>query len=173
MPMPTPDVSSVILPRRGQTYWSPPEFDISMPGWNETTMTNEADPDTRAAALVAAMSLDEVLTLLHGYTSVLTKAPPGNYERSNGLGFVPGVARLGIPVLRHPFCRGPHDQRASILRIPRLMRRLLTRRAIRQRIASSCGISSLSLLSRAHGDGSGPPSPPLESRHSHKQGVVA
>jgi beta-glucosidase len=67
---------------------------------NETTMTNEADPDARAASLVAVMSLDEVLTLLHGYTSVLTKAPPGNYERSNGLGFVPGVARLGIPVLR-------------------------------------------------------------------------
>src|SRR5271156_3016117 len=67
-------------------------------------MTNstsaDLDSDSRAADLVRRMSLSEALRLVCGFTSVLTKPPPGDYERSNGLGFTPGIARLGIPVLR-------------------------------------------------------------------------
>jgi len=58
------------------------------------------DPDARAAALVARMSRAELLALTRGYTSILTRPPPGDYEPANGLGFVPGVERLGVPVLR-------------------------------------------------------------------------
>jgi len=54
----------------------------------------------RSAALIAQMSRSELLTLLRGYTSILTKPPPGDYEPANGLGFVRGVERLGVPVLR-------------------------------------------------------------------------
>jgi len=58
-----------------------------------------AEPDRRAAALVARMTLDEKIQLVHGIT--LCFIPIGDFpgsERSlNGDGFVPGIPRLGIP----------------------------------------------------------------------------
>jgi len=57
-----------------------------------------ASPDRRAAALVAAMTLDEKIQLVHGIT--VCPYPVGDYpgsERSrNGAGFIPGIPRLGI-----------------------------------------------------------------------------
>src|SRR3954463_13991516 len=58
-----------------------------------------AEPDRRAGALVARMTLDEKIQLVHGIT--LCFIPIGDFpgsERSlNGDGFVPGIPRLGIP----------------------------------------------------------------------------
>ncbi len=58
------------------------------------------DPDARAALATAAMTQDEKLTLVFGYFS--TDAPWKNFKRPDGslpdaAGFVPGIARLGIP----------------------------------------------------------------------------
>ena len=58
------------------------------------------DPDARAAMAIAAMTQDEKLTLVFGYFS--TDAPWKNFKRPDGslpdaAGFVPGIARLGIP----------------------------------------------------------------------------
>ncbi len=57
-------------------------------------------PDERAGAMVAAMTLDEKLTLLQGYFG--ENFPPARFEappqaRPGSAGYVPGVPRLGIP----------------------------------------------------------------------------
>jgi beta-glucosidase len=58
-----------------------------------------ASPDRRAAALVAAMTLDEKIQLVHGIT--VCQFPVGDFPGSErtlkGAGFVPGIPRLGIP----------------------------------------------------------------------------
>jgi beta-glucosidase len=60
-------------------------------------------PDERAALAAAAMTLDEKIGLLHGPMAL--PAPPGHIqpklppEAIPGAGYVPGVARLGIPAL--------------------------------------------------------------------------
>jgi len=65
-------------------------------------MERSLSPDQRADLLVAAMTLDEKLSLLHGVgwrePSVTAEAPA---TRSlGGAGFLPGIARLGIPDLQ-------------------------------------------------------------------------
>ena len=57
-------------------------------------------PDERAASMVAMMTLDEKLTLLKGYFG--TDFAPSRFEapeeaRYGSAGYVPGIARLGIP----------------------------------------------------------------------------
>jgi beta-glucosidase len=57
-------------------------------------------PDERAAQMLAQMTLDEKLTLLKGYFG--TSFPPTRFEapaeaRAGSAGYVPGIARLGIP----------------------------------------------------------------------------
>ncbi len=64
--------------------------------WRDTT----ASPDIRAAAAVKAMTQDEKLSLVFGYFS--TNAPWKHFAIPAGAlpdaaGFVPGIARLGIP----------------------------------------------------------------------------
>ena len=66
--------------------------------WMETSRS----PDERATLLEAQMTLDEKLAMLHGKFAVNLKAmgwgnPPGAVGSA---GFVPGVARLGIPDLQ-------------------------------------------------------------------------
>ena len=62
--------------------------------------TSSKSPDARAAALVRRMSQDEKLTLVFGYFA--SNWPPKNTQTPAGAldgsaGFVPGIARLGIP----------------------------------------------------------------------------
>jgi beta-glucosidase len=57
-------------------------------------------PAERAAEMLAQMTLDEKLTLLKGYFG--TDFPPARFEapaeaRAGSAGYVPGIARLGIP----------------------------------------------------------------------------
>jgi beta-glucosidase len=64
--------------------------------WNDTSL----DPDARASALVAAMTRDEKLTMVFGYFA--TDFPRSLYvapqeARPGSAGYVPGIARLGIP----------------------------------------------------------------------------
>lgn len=53
--------------------------------------------DSAARRLVGRMTLDEKITLLHGSTGGRASRAMGN--EVNGAGFVPGIARLGIPAL--------------------------------------------------------------------------
>jgi beta-glucosidase len=56
-------------------------------------------PQSRADALVKAMTLDEKLQLIHGYFPPLAKpVPPISMIPSAG--HIPGIPRLGIPTLR-------------------------------------------------------------------------
>ncbi|MGY2735531.1 glycoside hydrolase family 3 C-terminal domain-containing protein [Sphingomonas sp. UYP23] len=64
--------------------------------WNDAKL----DPDTRAKALVSAMTRDEKLTMVFGYFATdfpvsMYKAPAG--ARAGSAGYVPAIARLGIP----------------------------------------------------------------------------
>ncbi|MGC9971336.1 MAG: glycoside hydrolase family 3 C-terminal domain-containing protein [Bryobacteraceae bacterium] len=65
-------------------------------------MERSLSPDQRADLLVAAMTLDEKVSLLHGGGwGVVFAAPDAPPTRSlGGAGFIPGVARLGIPDLQ-------------------------------------------------------------------------
>jgi beta-glucosidase len=62
--------------------------------------------DRRAAQTVGAMTLDEKLTLVHGYfgASIKGAPPPLNTappkEAIGSAGYVPGVPRLGVPALQ-------------------------------------------------------------------------
>lgn len=63
-------------------------------------MDNSADPDHRANDLIAAMTTDEKLLLVSGYFS--SALPDRHYlppkeGRPYSAGYVPGIARLGIP----------------------------------------------------------------------------
>ncbi|MDP2214256.1 beta-glucosidase [Phenylobacterium sp.] len=52
-------------------------------------------PDERADLLIAQLTLDEMIGLVHGPMPNLLDTPPADAAR--GAGYVPGVARLGIP----------------------------------------------------------------------------
>ncbi|MBS0334264.1 MAG: glycoside hydrolase family 3 protein, partial [Proteobacteria bacterium] len=55
-------------------------------------------PDARAAQMLARMTLDEKISLLHGeFPRLMRSLPPGV---SISAGYVPGAPRLGIPSLR-------------------------------------------------------------------------
>jgi beta-glucosidase len=60
-------------------------------------------PDRRAAGLVAQMTLDEKIQLVHG-VAVCPFTPgdfPGSERTLKGAGFVPGIPRLGIPDINY------------------------------------------------------------------------
>ena len=61
-------------------------------------------------ALVAAMTLDEKLGMVNGWPDGVS--PPPQTDRVIGVGFVPGVARLGIPALT--FTDGPAGVRMNL-----------------------------------------------------------
>jgi beta-glucosidase len=62
--------------------------------WADTSLS----PDQRADVVVRQMTLDEKLQLVHGSGwGVLRPGSPVPAESNRGPGFVPGVARLGIP----------------------------------------------------------------------------
>ncbi|HEY2445160.1 MAG TPA: glycoside hydrolase family 3 C-terminal domain-containing protein [Rhizomicrobium sp.] len=69
-------------------------------------MNSALDPDTRANLVDAQMTQDEELQLVQGYfgvkgKSVFSKSAPPEYQPllRGTAGFIPGVARLGIPAL--------------------------------------------------------------------------
>ena len=58
--------------------------------------------DVRADLVQAQMTADEELTLIDGYFGVYNARVPAVYkdDMPNGAGYVPGIARLGIPALK-------------------------------------------------------------------------
>lgn len=54
-------------------------------------------PDERARMLLAELTLDEMIGLVHGPMPVLMATPPA--DAAIGAGYIPGVARLGIPAV--------------------------------------------------------------------------
>ncbi|MES3027078.1 MAG: beta-glucosidase [Pseudomonadota bacterium] len=60
-------------------------------------MDKSLSPDERAALLIEQLTLDEMISLVHGPMPALLKTPPA--DAAMGAGYIPGVARLGIPAL--------------------------------------------------------------------------
>lgn len=60
-------------------------------------MDKSLSPDERAALLIAELTLDEMISLVHGPMPNLLAEPPA--DSAKGAGYIPGVARLGIPPL--------------------------------------------------------------------------
>ena len=63
------------------------------------TAATRADPVERAARLVAAMTLDEKISLLHTRFGTPTSGQPAPADALMSAGVAPGVSRLGIPPL--------------------------------------------------------------------------
>ncbi|MDP3749989.1 MAG: beta-glucosidase [Phenylobacterium sp.] len=61
--------------------------------WMDTSLS----PDARAELLIAELTLDEMISLVHGPMPALVSPPPA--DAAMGAGYIPGVARLGIPPL--------------------------------------------------------------------------
>jgi len=83
--------------------WTEPAETSTSPPWLDSTVS----PDIRADLVLARMTSDEELVLLKGYYGAnvqmpwIKKAPPAIQPLLPGsAGFVPGIARLGIPALR-------------------------------------------------------------------------
>jgi beta-glucosidase len=64
---------------------------------NAPWMDKSRSADERADLLIAELTLDEMISLVHGPMPNLMKAPPA--DSAGGAGYIPGVARLGIPAL--------------------------------------------------------------------------
>ena len=63
----------------------------------EPWMNPRLDPDRRAELVIAQMSLDEQIALLHGdFPAFLPKKPPGVIDSA---GYIAGLPRLGVPAL--------------------------------------------------------------------------
>ncbi|MDP3855493.1 beta-glucosidase [Phenylobacterium sp.] len=60
-------------------------------------MNKALSPDARAELLIAELSLDEMISLVHGPMPALLERPPA--DTAMGAGYIPGVERLGIPPL--------------------------------------------------------------------------
>ena len=54
-------------------------------------------PDERAKMLIAELTLDEMISLVHGPMPALVRPPPA--DAALGAGYIPGIARLAIPAL--------------------------------------------------------------------------
>lgn len=63
-----------------------------------TPVKADASADDRAAQLVARMTLDEKISLLHGHFPRMMRALPADVAPSAG--YIPGIPRLGIPTIR-------------------------------------------------------------------------
>ena len=61
--------------------------------WMDTSLS----PDARAQLLIQELTLDEMISLLHGPMPALVSPPPA--DAAMGAGYIPGVDRLGIPPL--------------------------------------------------------------------------
>lgn len=60
-------------------------------------MDKSLSPDQRAALLIEQLTLDEMISLVHGPMPAMLDTPPD--DAAMGAGYIPGVARLGIPAL--------------------------------------------------------------------------
>jgi beta-glucosidase len=60
-------------------------------------MERALSPDERAELLIAELTLDDLISLVHGPMPALLETPPA--DAAMGAGYIPGVARLGIPAL--------------------------------------------------------------------------
>ncbi|MDO8379962.1 beta-glucosidase [Phenylobacterium sp.] len=63
----------------------------------EAWMDKTLSPDARAKLLIEQLTLDEMISLLHGPMPAMVSPPPA--DAAMGAGYVPGVERLGIPPL--------------------------------------------------------------------------
>ena len=61
--------------------------------WMDKTLS----PDARAALLIEQLTLDEMISLVHGPMPAMVTPPPA--DAAMGAGYIPGVERLGIPPL--------------------------------------------------------------------------
>ncbi len=61
--------------------------------WTDTGL----DADARADLLVAELTLDEMISLVHGPMPALLETPPA--DGAMGAGYIAGIPRLGIPAL--------------------------------------------------------------------------
>ena len=61
--------------------------------WMDTSLS----PDDRADMILKELTLDEMISLVHGPMPALVKPPPA--DAALGAGYIPGVARLSIPPL--------------------------------------------------------------------------
>ena len=61
--------------------------------WSDTSL----GPDARANLLIAELTLEEMISLVHGPMPALVNPPPA--DAAMGAGYIPGVGRLGIPPL--------------------------------------------------------------------------
>ena len=61
--------------------------------WMDTSLS----ADARAELLVAELTLDELISLVHGPMPALLETPPA--DAAMGAGYIAGIARLGIPAL--------------------------------------------------------------------------
>ena len=61
-------------------------------------MDRRLSPDRRAELLLRAMTLEEQVSLLHGSMPAFLRPLPPGVQMSAG--YVPGIARLGVPALR-------------------------------------------------------------------------
>ena len=60
-------------------------------------MNKALSADERAKALIAELTLDEMISLVHGPMPALLETPPE--DAAMGAGYIPGVPRLGVPAL--------------------------------------------------------------------------
>ncbi|MDO8322367.1 MAG: beta-glucosidase [Phenylobacterium sp.] len=60
-------------------------------------MDKSLSPDNRAKLLIAQLTLDEMISLVHGPMPAMVNPPPA--DAAMGAGYIPGVERLGIPPL--------------------------------------------------------------------------
>jgi beta-glucosidase len=60
-------------------------------------MDTARSPDERADLLIAELTLDEMISLVHGPMPNLMNPPPA--DSAGGAGYIAGVARLGVPPL--------------------------------------------------------------------------
>ncbi|WP_160573868.1 beta-glucosidase [Actinomadura physcomitrii] len=65
--------------------------------WRKTWLS----PDNRAAALVAVMTLDEKIQLVHGVAVCAIQLKPTAAGTLKGAGFIPGIPRLGVPDINY------------------------------------------------------------------------
>src|SRR5690606_15548714 len=63
----------------------------------ESWMDKALSADERARLLIAELSLDEMISLVHGPMPALLETPPE--DAAMGAGYIPGVPRLRIPAL--------------------------------------------------------------------------
>lgn len=63
----------------------------------EPWMDKALSADERARLLIEQLTLDEMISLVHGPMPAMLETPPE--DAAMGAGYIPGVARLGIPAL--------------------------------------------------------------------------